>query len=45
MPFKSLKQMSYMYAKHPEIAKRWTEEAKQQKKSFVQPSKRKVKKG
>ena len=26
MPFKSAKQRKYMWAKHPEIAKRWTEE-------------------
>ena len=24
MPFRSAKQRRYMYAKHPEIAKRWT---------------------
>jgi hypothetical protein len=24
MPFKSVKQRKYMWAKHPEIAKRWT---------------------
>ena len=24
MPFKSVKQRRYMWAKHPEIAKRWT---------------------
>jgi len=24
MPFKSLKQRKYLWAKHPEIAKRWT---------------------
>lgn len=24
MPFKSTKQRKYMWAKHPEIAKRWT---------------------
>ena len=24
MPFKSLKQRKYMWAKHPDIAKRWT---------------------
>ena len=24
MPFKSEKQRSYLYAKHPEIAKRWS---------------------
>ncbi len=28
MPFKSSKQQRFMYAKHPEIAKRWTDEAK-----------------
>lgn len=28
MPFKSLKQMRYMYAKHPDIAKRWHDEGK-----------------
>ncbi len=26
MPFQSEKQRRFMYAKHPEIAKRWTEE-------------------
>jgi len=26
MPFKSEKQRRFMYAKHPEIAKRWTKE-------------------
>ena len=25
MPFKSKAQMRYLYAKHPEIAKRWSE--------------------
>ena len=24
MPFKSVKQRKYMWAKHPDIAKRWT---------------------
>jgi len=24
MPFKSTKQRSYLWAKHPEIAKKWT---------------------
>lgn len=27
MPFKSEKQRRFMYAKHPEIAKRWSREA------------------
>ena len=26
MPFKSTKQRSYMYANHPEIARRWSKE-------------------
>lgn len=26
MPFKSQKQRAYMYARHPEIAKRWRKE-------------------
>jgi len=26
MPFKSAKQRAYLWAKHPEIAKRWTAE-------------------
>lgn len=29
MPFKSEKQRRFLYAKHPEIAKRWSEEEKQ----------------
>ena len=28
MPFKSQKQRRYLHAKHPEIAKRWEDEAK-----------------
>ena len=28
MPFKSEAQRKYMYAKHPEIAKRWQKEGK-----------------
>lgn len=28
MPFKSEKQRKYMYAKHPEIAERWSKEGK-----------------
>jgi hypothetical protein len=30
MPFKSEKQRRFMYAKHPEIAKRWKDEADKQ---------------
>ena len=26
MPFKSVKQRKFLWAKHPDIAKRWTEE-------------------
>lgn len=26
MPFKSRKQMKFLYAKHPKIAKKWSEE-------------------
>lgn len=26
MPFKSIKQRKYMWAKHPDIAERWTKE-------------------
>jgi hypothetical protein len=36
MPFSSEKQMRYMYAKHPEIAKRWSAEAKSSGKPQVQ---------
>lgn len=32
MPFKSEAQRRFMYAKHPEIAKRWSNEAKKGKK-------------
>ena len=36
MPFQSAKQKRYMYAKHPDIAKRWSKEGRGKKK----PSKR-----
>jgi len=29
MPFKSDKQKKFMFARHPDIAKRWSEEIKQ----------------
>lgn len=32
MPFKSEKQRRFMWAKHPEIAQRWADEAKAGKK-------------
>jgi len=40
MPFKSEKQRRYMWAKHPEIARRWTEKYG----SDIQPSNKKKKK-
>lgn len=33
MPFKSEKQRRFMWAKHPEIAQRWADEAKSGKKT------------
>lgn len=36
MPFKSLKQRKFMYAKHPEIAERWTKKYG----SKIQPNKK-----
>jgi len=39
MPFRSEKQRRYMYAKHPEIAKSWTEKYG----SDIQPKKKKKK--
>lgn len=41
-PFVSEKQRRFMWAKHPEIAKRWTDEAKAQGESSVQPNKKKT---
>jgi len=39
MPFKSVKQRKYIYAKHPKIAKRWTEKYG----SKIRPKKKKKK--
>lgn len=36
MPFKSEKQRRFMYAQHPDIAARWTKEAKAAGKKPVQ---------
>lgn len=36
MPFKSEKQRRFMYAQHPDIAERWTKEAKAKSKKPVQ---------
>ena len=43
MPFKSKKQMRYMYSQHPDIAKKWSAEAKSEGKAQVQPGKKKKK--
>jgi len=32
MPFKSEKQRKFLWARHPEIAKRWSAEAKKRRK-------------
>ena len=38
MPFKSDKQRSYMYANHPDIAKRWSKEyGSKPRKSLIGP--------
>jgi len=36
MPFSSEKQMRFMYSQHPEIAKRWSKEAKSAGKPQIQ---------
>lgn len=40
-PFKSEKQRRLLHAKHPQIAKRWEEEAKRKKQPAVQKAKKK----
>ncbi len=46
MPFKSDKQRSFMYANHPEIAKRWSKEyGSKPRKSLIGEYKPKRKKG
>ena len=49
MPFRSEKQREFMWAKHPDIARRWTEKygpyvrptkKKKRKKSFMKPRKK-----
>ena len=37
MPFRSQRQRRFMYAQHPEIAKRWTKEQKAKGKPIVMP--------
>lgn len=44
MPFKSEKQRRFMYAKHPEIAKRWSEEEEKMKKHKSSKAKKSFKK-
>lgn len=39
MPFESEKQQRYMWAVHPELARKWTEDAKQQGKPVVKGKK------
>lgn len=43
MPFKSKAQMKYMYANHPEIAKRWREKYKQDTSKLPEHKKKKEK--
>lgn len=41
MPFKSEKQRKYMWANHPEIAKRWTKEEHEKMKRYLHVRKKK----
>jgi hypothetical protein len=45
LPFTSEKQKRFMFAKHPDIAKRWVKEAKREGKPAVQKGKRKATRG
>lgn len=40
MPFKSKKQMKYLFSQKPEIAKRWVKEAKAENKPYIQKAKK-----
>ncbi len=40
-PFKSSKQLKYMFANHPDIAQRWVNEAQAKRQPVIQPTKRK----
>ena len=42
MPFKSEAQRRFMYAKHPEIAKRWTKEESVKNTGYREAVKRKL---
>ncbi len=44
MPFKSKKQMRYMFSQHPDIAERWAKEQKAKSRPLVVKSKKKKKK-
>jgi hypothetical protein len=44
MPFVSEKQKRFMFAQHPDIAKRWVAESKREGKAPVQKSKKSHKK-
>ncbi len=41
MPFKSEKQRRYMWMKHPEIAKRWSDEEHKKRKAILHARKKK----
>lgn len=36
MPFKSKKQMRYLFAKEPEVAKKWVKEAKEKHEPYIE---------
>jgi hypothetical protein len=42
MPFKSKKQMRYLYAKEPAVAEKFVEEAREKHQAMIQPGKKKV---
>lgn len=44
MPFQSEEQKKYMYAKHPEIAKKWSAETKAEQKEDMKPGYKEEKK-
>jgi hypothetical protein len=41
MPFKSKKQMRYLYAKEPAVAEKFVEEAREKHQAMIQPGKKK----
>jgi hypothetical protein len=44
MPFSSSKQLRFMYATHPKIAKRWTKEQERKHEPLIRPKKPKKRK-